>query len=336
VDPTVSGLGCPACGGSLEVREGLTNLPCRYCGTSLLVLGRRGVERLMVLDEVDRPGAEQVLRRWFDRGIRKEPALRKEAEVREAFLAWFPFVRTRCDLIGWVLGQEKRRVQEGSSWVTRYEPKEIQIEESVDSTTPAAEMAEFGVSRVNLHGDELRPLDEDTLRSRGMTFRPSHTPEEASRQALETAVTRVRSKKKLDRTTFSWTATVRNRVTVVYYPLWVVRYAFHNRQYQALIDAEDGTLAYGKAPGNHLYRAGALVSACAAAAFIATTTLQHLGLLLRFDNTLAALGAILVVLGATLAWGYSVFRHGGVVEEGTGTDARSTPTPLERIRKELE
>ena len=290
----------------------------------------------MVMDEVDRNGAESALREWFRRGIRKEPALRRDAQVEEAFQAWFPFVRTRCDLIGWVLGQEKRRVQDGNRWVTRHEPREIQIEEPVDVTTPAAEMAEFGVRRVNLQGDELRPFDEELAHSRGMVFRPNRTPEEATRAAVGAADAKIRERRKLDRTTFSWTATVRHRVTVVYYPLWVLRYSFRGRLYQALIDAEDGTLAYGKAPGNHLYRAGALVSACAAAAFVATTALQHLDLILRIDHPLAVLGAIAVVLGATLSWGYTIFRHGGVVEEGSGTDGTTVETPFERIKRELQ
>ena len=85
-----------------------------------------------------------------------------------------------------------------------------------------------------------------------------------------------------------------------------------------LVDAEDGTLAYGKAPGNHLYRAFSLVGACAGACFVGTTILQHAGSFLRSENGLVGLGMIGLVLAGRVYWGYAQFRHGGVVEEGSG------------------
>jgi hypothetical protein len=98
----------------------------------------------------------------------------------------------------------------------------------------------------------------------------------------------------------------------------VVRYGFRGRTYQVLIDAEDGSLAYGKAPGNHFYRAFSLVGACAAASFIGTTILQHAGSFLRSENGLMGLGMVGLAMAGIIYWGYSQFRHGGVVEEGSG------------------
>jgi hypothetical protein len=101
---------------------------------------------------------------------------------------------------------------------------------------------------------------------------------------------------------------VRRRVAVVYYPLWVIRYSFRGQTYQALIDAEDGSLAYGKAPGNHLWRAFSLVSACAGACFVGTTVLQNADFLLRSENGLMGLGMVGLMLAGFVAWGYRQFR----------------------------
>ena len=49
-----------------------------------------------------------------------------------------------------------------------------------------------------------------------------------------------------------------------------------------------------------------------------TTILQHAGQFLRSDNGLMGLGMIGLVLAGLVYWGYSQFRHGGVVEEGSG------------------
>ncbi|HSL19740.1 MAG TPA: hypothetical protein VLB51_17675 [Methylomirabilota bacterium] len=320
----LTGLSCASCGGTVDVAEGRTNVECRFCGTPQAVVGERGVVRLMVLDRVERRQATEAVRDWLGRGIRKDPALRREAKLEEAFLAWFPFVRARLDAIGWVLGTRSERRKRGNRSETVTVPVERAVEREVDLTVPAADMAEFGVHRVSLAGDEILPLDEEALRSRGMVFRPSRSLEEMAGRLRERALEEARRGAGLDRVTFSWLTSVRRRVGLVFYPLWVVRYGFRGRTYQVLVDAEDGSLAYGKAPGNHLYRAACLVAACAGAAFVGTSLLQHLDVLFRSDNALQALAMVGLVLAGTVYWGYRQFRHGGVVEEGSGlADDRS-------------
>ena len=315
---TLKGLTCASCGGTVDVREGRTNVECRYCGTPQAVVGDRGIAKVMVLNRIERSRASDVVRRWLKRGIRKDPALKKEARVQEAFLAWFPFVRARLDAIGWLLGTETSRRKRGNQWETFTMPVEKAIENAVDLTMPAADVAEFGVHRVDLHGDEVLPLDDGLLRSRGMVFRPSRSLEEIGEQLRRKAIFEAEQKHSLDSTTFSWLTSIRRRVALVYYPLWVIRYGFRGRTYQVLVDAEDGSLAYGKAPGNHLWRAFCLVASCAGAAFVGTTFLQHADWVLRSEDGLKAMGFVGLVLAGLVYWGYRQFRHGGVVEEGSG------------------
>jgi DNA-directed RNA polymerase subunit RPC12/RpoP len=303
----LTGLTCASCGGTVDVHEGLTNVECQYCHTSQAIVGERGVIRVMVLNRLEREKASDVVRRWFRRGIRKDPALKREAHFLEAFLAWFPFVRAKLDAVGWVLGIREKKRRRGNRWETVREPVERQVESALDLTMPAADMAEFGVHRVSL-----------TLRSRGMVFRPSRSLEEAAAALGERALENIKRENRLDHVSFSWFAAVRRRVALVYYPMWVVRYGFRGQTYQVLIDAEDGSLAFGKAPGNHLYRAFSLVAACASACFVGTTILQHAGQFLRSENGLMGLGMIGLALAGLVYWGYSQFRHGGVVEEGSG------------------
>ena len=303
----------------------------------MAVVGPRGVVRLMVRERLDRAAASAKVREWLHRGIRKSPALKREARTEEAFLAWFPFVRTRVDVVGWVLGWEERRERSGGKSRTVKRPVERQVERHVDRTCPSADMAEFGVERVDLSGDEIEPLDLDGLRARGMVFSPSAAPAELADRLAQEAMAEIQTSSRVDKVSFSWFATVRRQVTLVYYPLWVFRYSFRDRTYQALVDAEDGSLAYGKAPGNHLYRAGSLVAATAGACFLGTSLLQHLGIFLRSDEGLAGLGAVGLLLLGTVHWGYSQFRHGGVVEEGTGLDRSRRHRGLaQTIRRALE
>lgn len=329
----LAGLTCASCAGTVDVQEGLTNVVCRYCGTPVAVVGERGVVRLMVLERVDRSAAGLAVRRWFAKGIRKAPALRREARLEETFLAFFPFVRARFDVVGWVLGFKEHRRKRGNRWVTEREPVELQVERSVDRTMASADMAEFGVHRVDLAGDELLPLDDEQLRARGMVFRPQRTPSEVGEALTRAALQQIEAGGAVDHVSFSWFAVIRKRIAVVYYPLWVIRYSFRGQTYQVLVDAEEGTLAYGKAPGNHLFRALSLVGACAGACFVGTTLLQHLDVLLRSDDGLVALGAVGLALAGFVAWGYRQFRRGGVVEEGTGLgDEAADPSLVRSIQ----
>jgi hypothetical protein len=314
----LTGLTCASCGGTVDVQEGRTNVECRYCGTPQAVVGERGIARVMVLNKLERSHASDTVRRWLKKGIRKDPALKKEAKVQEAFLAWFPFVRARLDAIGWILGIETRRRKRGNRWETEKKPVERAIERSVDVTMPAADMAEFGVHRVDLTDDEVLPLDDELLRSRGMVFRPSRSLEEIGAVLRRRAISEAEQANHIDRTTFSWLTSVRRRVTLVSYPLWVIRYGFRGRTYQVLVDAEDGSVAYGKAPGNHLWRAFCLVGSCAGASFVGTTFLQHGDVVLRSDDGFKALIFIGLALAGLVYWGYRQFRLGGVIEEGTG------------------
>ena len=117
--------------------------------------------------------------------------------------------------------------------------------------------------------------------------------------------------------------------------MWVIRYGFRGRTYQVLVDAEDGRLAYGKAPGNHLWRAFCLVASCAGASFVGTTFLQHADVFLRSDDGLKGLAIVGLVLAGLVYWGYRQFRHGGVVEEGTGLEKGKESVDLETAVKQF-
>ncbi len=331
----LEGLSCPSCGGTIGLAEGWTNGACRYCDTPVAVVGERGVTRLAVLDRLELKAASASALSWLRSGIRKEPALKREARIEESFLAWFPFVRVQCDLVGCVLGVVIKRVRRNNRWHEERHPVERLVEESGDLTTAAAELGEFGVTRVDLRGDELVPYDDDRLRSRGMVFRPKLAAPEVAEKAFSELVAAAVRRASPDQVSFSWAAAIRRRVTLVHYPLWVFRYRFRDRTYQILIDAEDGSLAYGKAPGNHLWRAFSLVAASAGACFLGTSLLQHAGSLLRSDNGFIGLAVVGLALAGLVRWGYRQFRHGGVVEDGTGLETRRRSQPLDATVREM-
>jgi hypothetical protein len=316
---TGTGLGCPECGGALEVDEGLRVVVCPFCSTPLLVAGEVGVRRFAVEPAVDDGSARSATRRWLETGWSKDPALRREAALGEAMLCFLPFFRVRADVIGYAFGTEERRRTVGSGKNRRTETYEVDVERkterSFDSTWPALNVAEWGVQRIELAGDRLVPFDPEALERLGMVFPSTGSEAEVWAAALAGFREQGDPGAGLKRVRFRFLETVRERLTVVYYPLWVLRYSFRRRSYQVLIDAEDGTLAYGKAPGNHFYRAMMLVASEAAACLIATTALQW-GI--DADDGCGLVAGAALLGAAIIGWGWKKFRWGGEVVEGSG------------------
>lgn len=309
----VTGLSCPNCGGALAVEPGRHTLRCPFCDTPLLVVGEFGLRRLAVQPKIVREQAVTETLGWLAKGWNKEPRLRRETRVAEAFLCFLPFFRVEADAIGYAFGTEKRTTGSGEDQRTEIVLVERRIERHLDRTFPAVQVAEWGVGRVDLRGDQLVPFDLDHLERQGMVFSPTVSQAEVCDDALASFKTASDPAAGLHQVHFRYLATLRESLTVIYYPLWLVRYRYRKRSYQAVIDAEDGRLAYGKAPGNDIYRAVMGVVALAAACFIFTTALQWS----KGDDGIVGLIAGIVAL-PILGWGWQHFRHGGVIEEGSG------------------
>lgn len=316
----ISGLSCANCGGPLEVAPGLRVLVCGYCDTPLRVTGPPGVRRYSVAPEVGADDARDRARAWLTSGWNKDRRLQQDAEIGEAFLCFLPFFRVEADAVGYALGTEEKTKGSGKSRRRVEVDVEKEVETHLDRTLPAVQVAEWGVQKVDLGGDHLRPFDGGVLERQGLVFPPTGSEVEIRDAALARFKEEVDPRRGMKRVRFYWLRTLRERLTLIYYPLWVVRYRFRDRAYQVLVDAEDGRVAYGKAPGNDLYRAASMVLSQMVAAFAATTALQ-LGII---DDWVP-----LVLLGLFCLWilslGWKRFRWGGEVVEGTGAVERRGP-----------
>lgn len=324
---SVSGLTCPKCGGAVGADAGQRVVICPFCQTALLALGDLGVRRFSLLPQIDGPTARAKAKTWLGSGFNKDRGLAGGAEMGDARLVFLPFFRVQADVIGYVLGVEERSEGSGNNRRTVRENVERPVSRSFDRTFAAVSVEEWGVETVRLPAaPALIAFDEEDLQRRGMVFAPTVSESETSENALESYKSEADPGKALKEVRFRFLETVRERLSVLYVPLWAVRYRYRERSYTVLIDAADGSLAYGKAPGNDFYRAVMMVGAQAAACFLATTVLQ------KMDD-----GGCVVFAGlASLAilWaGWRRFRYGGEVVEGSGVGDR---TPGAGIQKRLQ
>jgi hypothetical protein len=316
----LKGVTCPACGGEQDLREGVKSFNCKYCGTLLVTKGVDGVVKFYVPNTLQRNIAIQNAFNWLGKGLAKARGLKTASKVDDAFLVYIPYWRVRADVIGWVFGQERRTRTVNNRVETYYVDVEKKIQQTYDKTYAACDVAELGVRKVNLAGDKMLPANFEQLQQEGMLFNIVSSETEitdfAKKEFVEAAVATAR----VDQITFQHNDLVRPGVNIVYYPLWVVRYIYQGRTYQVVVDGEDGTICYGKAPGNNLYRAVVGIFGTALGTYL-LTLFGVFGIVGDGDSAKGALAVYIFafIIGIVLIrWAYKKFRYGGEVEEGTG------------------
>jgi hypothetical protein len=97
----------------------------------------------------------------------------------------------------------------------------------------------------------------------------------------------------------------------MYYPLWVLRYRYHNRIYQVTADGESGEILYGRAPGNLWYRIFWLAATTAAGNFILTSYIRSLSA----EDEIEPLIAIVIGAAVLIYFGFRKLRYGGEVKK---------------------
>lgn len=316
----IKGISCPSCGGELDIKEGVRSFNCKYCKTLLVVKGESGTLKYYVPKKLKRDDAISKAYNWLGVGMAKAKGLKTSSKIVEAFLVYIPYWRVSADVVGWVFGQEKRTTTTNGRTSTHYVDVERKIQKTFDRTYSACDVAELGVKKINLTGDEILPVSFEDLQRDGMMFNIISSEKEAFDFAKTNFADEAKYSAQLYNVTFEHFDLVRENINVVYYPLWVVRYCFANRTYQVVVDGEDGTICYGKAPGNNLYRAAMGILGTGIGMFL--MTMIGIFALLGFSDEFPFIAFIVAfVLGIIIAkWGYNKFRYGGEIEEGTGID----------------
>ena len=319
-EKVIKGITCPSCNGELDIKEGLRTFNCKYCGTLLTVKGESGTMKYFVPRKIKKEDAIAKTFGWLSSGFKKAKGLKEKAVISESFLVFIPYWRIRADVVGWIFGQEKRTSTSNGRTTTYYVDVEQKIQKSYDRTYSACDVSELGVKKINLTGDTIIPVDFETLQREGMMFNIIASEKEAFDYAKNSFSAEARNSVSLYNVTFEHLDLVREAIDIIYYPLWVVRYNFENRTYQVIIDGEDGSVCYGKAPGNNLYRAVMGILGTGIGMFL--ITLFGIFVLLDASDNFPFVAYLISVAAGIyfLNRGYKRFRYGGEIEEGTGIE----------------
>lgn len=302
------GLICPNCAGVVPVAEGVRIVQCPYCSLYSLVQGERGIRRWQVARRIDRAAAEKSMRGFLS-GMRKARDLSRAAKVEEIILVYLPFWRVEATVAGWLFGRVRKDKDE-----TR--PDEHYVFESMNWNDAAVDVTEFGVHRIVVSRDDLLPFDSQALHAEAMVFEPSESRTDALEEARSHFLYRSRAQANQTKTHYENIQLLQPEFSLVYFPVWLIRYSYRNRVYQVVVDAIHGKVMYGKAPGSVLFRAAALVAGLAIGNLILINGTILTGLAMSDSDD--GIGAVIVpiIIGAVLIlYGYRQFRYGEEVED---------------------
>jgi hypothetical protein len=321
---------CPGCGAAPPVPPGARTLTCPSCNEALLVQGPEVTPRLTCNPAIEPPAAERAAREWMH-GSRMVEFLARRAKLEAPRLMLLPFARLEGDVLGWIFG-EKKQVEDKK---TTYVDMEIEVAESHDESAPVCDVAELGVQRLRSLSDKvLHPYDARQAESLGEVA-PALISEDLVAQRAEASYrAAARKGSGLDRFYMDDLSVVGLRKSIVYWPFYRVGYRFAGRDYLVMIDAVDGAVAYGKAPGSDLFRAiffalllpastlvlivGIAAGMAIIAAGIAASDVSDklAGVLITAG---AAVGIALVIAGIYVATAaHHALRYGGEIEDGYG------------------
>lgn len=308
----IQGLICPNCASGIVIPEGARIVSCPSCGLRSMVQGERGIRRWQVHRQVERDKAAAAVRSFF-KGMNKARDLHREAEILDIFLVYLPYWRVQAYVAGWMFGRVKRNKDSTK-------PVEVEVFEEMHWNDAAVDVSEYGVARVTLRKAQLEPYDESALHAEAMVFEPAESRTEAMEEAHQHFTHRGREKRSLTSRFFEKFSFLRQRFSLVYYPLWVARYSYKKRHYQVVVDGVEGGVLYGKAPGNIFYRAAMLVGGMALGNLLLVNGCALLSLTSNSSssddgNGLAVIAIPVLIGGAVIYAGYRAFRYGEEVEK---------------------
>jgi len=328
------GLNCPTCGGAISVPEGENIIPCNYCGSALFVEGDQGVTTIAFKNKMAKDSAMQATQSWWRRGW-KARDLPKIGKVTEAYPIFIPFWKATTKVAGWICGYEERRHTDskGNVRVERI-PKEVMILQDYTYSQIACDPGDLGIRTMRNFAGESGFADFEMI----PTFEATTSKDDAVKSARNDAEARAVSGARVPHVTFKKLHVIDKGLSMIYYPVWVVRYNYHDRMYMDTVDGVTGQVLSGRAPGDPLFQSMAMTGGAVVAGLIAAGTVIYSGADYANDGRLALVG---VGIGLVILFiAYRFFRHGSERVEGEFKDKKAslgqTLKQVQGVAKQLE
>jgi hypothetical protein len=242
----------------LSVFEGKRVLVCDHCGVRVAVLEHGGLTHWYFPARVDRTRALAAGTAWLEDypGIAVEM---RDAQLVEAKLAYAPIWEHKVLTAGWEFGSQHRtRVVVGRNPLTGEVDDTMELRllhEGVQEPRlqerrhylAAVDFGKLGACRPRITGRELLiPLLAGEIGSSALVLEAQGDPSmvvEGGRAAAQSPLTGA-----IDPEVHLFL--FRETVTLLYYPLWLLRFRHGDAYSRVVVDGRDGTVNSGQAPAD--------------------------------------------------------------------------------------
>jgi hypothetical protein len=299
-------MSCPNCGGALKVDEGANITSCPYCSALLSIEGDGGVRKITFRNAVTREQSLQAVQRWW-RGGFKARDLKRRGQITESYPIYVPFWRLRARAAGWVCGYKVVRREKRTERV----PLEKMVLRDFDWTEVACDAGDIGVDHLrNLSGEAVLH-DEGSIPTFEATTSRTDAMSKGSQQVMSEAL----SYAGVPHVTFQDVHVFPRELSMIFYPIWVVRYKYSDRMYFATVDGVTGAVLSGRAPGDNLWRSIAMSSGMAVGG-IGVGFSAWLAVVAQSEDSIGI--ALIGIVGclAVAAGAFAFFRYGSEMTTG--------------------
>jgi hypothetical protein len=261
---------------------------------------------------------------WWKHGW-KARDMPKIGKVTEAYPIYLPFWKANTRVAGWICGYEERRRTDskGNTTVERI-PKEVMVLNDYVFTDIACDPGDLGIRTLRNMMGEVGFADFDMI----PTFEATTSKDDAVTRAKNDALTRAKTGARVPHVTFERLHVFPRSLTMLYYPVWVVRYSYHDRMYMDTVDGVTGKVLSGRAPGDPLFQSMAMTGGAVVGGLIAAGSLIYGSSAGGYE--IPSIG-VLIGLGV-LFLAYRFFRHGSERIEGEFKEKKSMGQALKQFQ----
>ncbi len=252
------GVSCSACGGSLRVHEGERSIRCEYCGAALLVTHPRGVRGYILDPSISEGKARFAALKYLSEKTNGRIKAR-HASIIDLRMINVPFWRMSGMMSGWLSGDEVIRHEtevpvpgpRGTRMVTRIQEEKRPFSrltfKRIDWSTPACSLRHLGLQGISLKTRMLQwNVFEHEMKDKLNIALPMKTTAQARSDGYNYMTTLAAPSGAFIKA--SRFELFGNRLSIYYYPVYILRYRHTNRIYSITIDGNNGNVIRGDVP----------------------------------------------------------------------------------------
>lgn len=236
---------------------------CTHCGALSVIKGDSGILSFTVQPKITKSEAIINIKRWFH-SVNMPGDLARNSKLEELEMFFLPFWKIKGEVAGWIYGRtpimkESVRFEGKRRIVTQHkvgdEPyekllKQQQEWEGIGIDLPALGTGTLKNKLKKIMSHNFIYTNRSQIKKLGTIYETTPTVDELlskmeSKLIAKTVIFNCQGQFEVKYVDLS---VIKSFVSILYYPVWHLKYSYQGRLFQVTLDATDGQLLYGRAP----------------------------------------------------------------------------------------